>query len=78
MTEKEKARELVERHMTVIDEPIWIGLELERMPYSKLLEKAKASARITAKEVLIKLVNWKVPKHTVEFWEQVLVEIDQL
>jgi hypothetical protein len=76
MTEKEKARELVETHMTIIDEPI--GSETERMEYSKLLEKAKASARITAKEVLIKLVNWKVPKHTVEFWEQILVEIDRL
>jgi hypothetical protein len=76
MTEIEKASEIVESHMTFIDDPV--TYQGDRMEYSRLLEKSKACARYTAKEVLCKLKGWKAQKHAVDFWEQVLIEIDNL
>lgn len=72
MTEKQKALELIELHMTSIGEPVG-----SKMEYSELLKAAKGCAIVTAKEVLMKLYSWKAPRPTVEFWQQVLVEIDK-
>jgi len=64
MTEKEKAESLVE--------------EFYQYTNTNSRENAKACARILAKEVIVKLKYNKVMQVIVEYWEDVLIEIDRI
>ena len=64
MTEKEKAISLVE--------------EFYQHTNTNSRESAKACARILAKEVIVKLKYNKVMSVIVEYWEDVLQEIDKI
>ena len=64
MTEKEKAISLVE--------------EFYQHTNTNSRESAKAYARILAKEVIVKLKYNKVMSVIVEYWEDVLLEIDKV
>jgi hypothetical protein len=64
MTEKEKAESLVD--------------EFYQYTNTNSRESAKACARILAKEVLVKLKYNKVMKVVVDYWEDVLLEIDRV
>ena len=64
MTEQEKALSLVE--------------EFYQHTNTNSRESAKACARILAKEVILKLKYNKVMNVIVEYWEQVLQEIDRI
>ena len=64
MTEKEKAESLVE--------------EFYQYTNTNSRENAKACARILAKEVIVKLKYNKVMSVIVEYWEDVLLEIDKI
>jgi hypothetical protein len=64
MTEKQKAESLVE--------------EFYQYTNTNSRESAKACAKILAKEVLVKLKYNKVMQVIVEYWEDVLIEIDRI
>jgi len=64
MTEREKAISLVD--------------EFYQYTNTNSRESAKACAKILAKEVLVKLRYYSAPKHAVEFWEDVIEEIDRI
>ncbi len=64
MTEKEKAISLVD--------------EFYQYTNTNSRENAKACARILAKEVIVKLKYNKVMSVIVEYWEDVLIEIDKI
>ena len=64
MTEKEKAVSLVE--------------EFYQHTNTNSRESAKACARILAKEVIVKLKYNKAMQVIVEYWEDVLQEIDRI
>jgi hypothetical protein len=64
MTEKEKAESLVD--------------EFYQYTNTNSRENAKACARILAKEVIVKLKYNKVMKVVVDYWEDVLLEIDRI
>ena len=64
MTEQEKAVSLVE--------------EFYQYTNTNSRESAKACARILAKEVIVKLKYNKVMQVIVEYWEDVLQEIDKI
>ena len=64
MTEKEKAISLVE--------------EFYKHTNTNSRESAKECARILAKEVIVKLKYNKVMQVIVEYWEDVLQEIDRI
>ena len=64
MTEKEKAESLVD--------------EFYQYTNTNSRENAKACARILAKEVIVKLKYNKVISVIVEYWEDVLLEIDKI
>jgi len=64
MTEKEKAESLVD--------------EFYQYTNTNSRENAKACARILAKEVIVKLKYNKVIGVIVEYWEDVLIEIDRI
>ena len=64
MTEKEKAISLVD--------------EFYQYTNTNSRENAKACARILAKEVIVKLKYNKVISVMVEYWEDVLLEIDRI
>jgi hypothetical protein len=64
MTEKQKAESLVE--------------EFYQYTNTNSRENAKACARILAKEVIVKLKYNKVSQVIVEYWEDVLTEIDKI
>ena len=64
MTEKEKAISMVD--------------EFYQYTNTTTKENAKSCAKILAKEVLVKLKYYSAPKHAVEFWEEVLEEIDRI
>ena len=64
MTEREKAVSLVE--------------EFYQHTTTNSRESAKACARILAKEVIVKLKYNKVMGVIVEYWEDVLTEIDRI
>jgi hypothetical protein len=64
MTEQEKALSLVE--------------EFYQHTNTNSRESAKACARILAKEVILKLKYNKVMNVIVQYWEQVLLEIDRI
>jgi hypothetical protein len=64
MTEKEKAESLVD--------------EFYQYTNTNSRENAKACARILAKEVIVKLKYNKVMKVVVDYWEDVLIEIDKI
>ena len=64
MTEKEKAESLVE--------------EFYQHTNTNSRESAKACAKILAKEVILKLKYNKVMNVIVDYWEDVLIEIDRI
>lgn len=64
MTEKEKAVSMVD--------------EFYQHTNTNSRESAKACAKIMAKEVLVKLRYYGAPQHAVEFWEEVVLEIDHI
>ena len=64
MTEKEKAESLVD--------------EFYQYTNTNSRESAKACARILAKEVIVKMKYNKVMKVVVDYWEDVLIEIDKI
>ena len=64
MTERDKAESLVE--------------EFYQHTNTNSRESAKACARILAKEVIVKLKYNKVMSVIVEYWEDVLLEIDRI
>ena len=64
MTEKEKAESLVD--------------EFYQYTNTNSRENAKACARILAKEVIVKLKYNKVMKVVVDYWEDVLLEIEKV
>jgi hypothetical protein len=64
MTPQEKAESLVE--------------EFYQYTNTNSRENAKACARILAKEVVLKMKYNKVMKVVVEYWEDVLLEIDRI
>jgi len=64
MTEKEKAASLVD--------------EFYQYTNTNSRENAKACARILAKEVIVKLKYNKAISVIVEYWEDVLIEIDRI
>ena len=64
MTERDKAESLVE--------------EFYQHTNTNSRESAKACARILAKEVIVKLKYNKVMSVIVEYWEDVLQEIDRI
>ena len=64
MTEKEKAISLVD--------------EFYQHTNTNSRESAKACARILAKEVIVKMKYNKVMKVVVDYWEDVLLEIDRI
>jgi hypothetical protein len=64
MTERDKAESLVD--------------EFYQYTNTNSRENAKACARILAKEVIVKLKYYSAPKHAVEFWEEVVLEIDRI
>jgi hypothetical protein len=64
MTERDKAESLVE--------------EFYQYTNTNSRENAKACARILAKEVIVKLKYNKVMQVIVEYWEDVLLEIDKI
>ena len=64
MTEKEKAESLVD--------------EFYQYTNTNSRENAKACAKILAKEVIVKLKYNKVMSVIVEYWEDVLIEIDRI
>ena len=64
MTTKEKAVDLVD--------------EFYQHTNTNSRESAKACARILAKEVILKLKYNKVMKVVVDYWEDVLLEIDRV
>lgn len=64
MTEREKALSLVE--------------EFYQYTNTNSRENAKACARILAKEVIVKLKYNKAMNVIVEYWEDVLQEIDKI
>ena len=64
MTEKQKAENLVN--------------EFYQYTNTNSRENAKACARILAKEVIVKLKYNKVMQVIVEYWEDVLIEIDKI
>ncbi len=64
MTEKEKAESLVD--------------EFYQYTNTNSRENAKACAKILAKEVILKLKYNKVMKVVVDYWEDVLLEIDRI
>jgi len=64
MTEKEKAASLVE--------------EFYQYTNTNSRENAKACARILAKEVIVKMKYNKVMKVIVDYWEDVLTEIEKI
>ena len=64
MTEKEKAESLVD--------------EFYQYTNTNSRENAKACARILAKEVVLKMKYNKVMKVIVDYWEDVLLEIDKI
>ena len=64
MTTKEKAVDLVD--------------EFYQHTNTNSRESAKACARILAKEVILKLKYNKVMKVVVDYWEEVLLEIDRI
>jgi hypothetical protein len=64
MTEQEKAISLVE--------------EFYQHTNTNSRESAKACARILAKEVIVKMKYNKVMKVIVDYWEDVLIEIDRI
>ena len=64
MTERDKAESLVE--------------EFYQYTNTNSRENAKACAKILAKEVIVKLKYNKVLHVIVEYWEDVLLEIDKI
>jgi len=64
MTEKEKAESMVD--------------EFYQYTNTNSRESAKSCAKIMAKEVLVKLKYYGAPQHAVEFWEDVIEEIDRV
>jgi hypothetical protein len=64
MTEREKAESLVD--------------EFYQYTNTNSRENAKACAKILAKEVIVKLKYNKVMSVIVEYWEDVLIEIDRI
>ncbi len=64
MTEKQKAESLVD--------------EFYQYTNINSRENAKACAKILAKEVIVKLKYNKVMQVIVEYWEDVLLEIDKI
>jgi hypothetical protein len=64
MTERDKAESLVE--------------EFYQYTNTNSRENAKACARILAKEVIVKLKYNKAIGVIVEYWEDVLIEIDRI
>jgi hypothetical protein len=64
MTPQEKAESLVD--------------EFYQHTNTNSRESAKACARILAKEVILKLKYNKVMKVVVDYWEDVLLEIDRV
>jgi len=64
MTEKEKAESLVD--------------EFYQYTNTNSRENAKSCAKILAKEVIVKLKYNKVMSVIVEYWEDVLTEIDRI
>ena len=64
MTEKEKAASLVD--------------EFYQYTNTNSRENAKSCAKILAKEVIVKLKYNKVMGVIVEYWEDVLIEIDRI
>ena len=64
MTERDKAESLVD--------------EFYQYTNTNSRENAKACARILAKEVIVKLKYNKVMQVIVEYWEDVLLEIDKI
>ena len=64
MTEQEKAESLVE--------------EFYQYTNTNSRENAKACAKILAKEVVLKMKYNKVMKVIVDYWEDVLLEIDRI
>ena len=64
MTEKEKAESLVD--------------EFYQYTNTNSRENAKSCAKILAKEVIVKLKYNKVMGVIVEYWEDVLLEIDKI
>ena len=64
MTEKEKAESLVD--------------EFYQYTNTNSRENAKSCAKILAKEVIVKLKYNKVMSVIVEYWEDVLLEIDRI
>ena len=74
---KEKARELVQSHMTIIDDPL--SYEGERMEYSRLLEKSKRAALVTTEEI-IRYIDSEfqgfLDTDTISWWNAVKKEIE--
>ena len=64
MTEREKAESLVD--------------EFYQYTNTNSRENAKSCAKILAKEVIVKLKYNKVMSVIVEYWEDVLTEIDRI